>query len=107
MKILIFFYTLIQPFPLKLNARAFDRSAEQSDQDGAPTTFPSSRGKVNLNRRANSSDFQFRLTFHTRKLSFNTRKTKEKIRRIEDINTLPLTRGKTSSRWGKDFLKGQ
>lgn len=43
-----FLFDLIEPFPLKLNARAFDGSAEQSDQDGAPTTFPSSRGKVNL-----------------------------------------------------------
>ena len=56
--------------------------------DGAPTTFPSSRGKVNLN---NSSDFQVSSgsLFTPGKLFQHAKK--DKIRRIEDIKTLSLT----------------
>lgn len=60
---------------------------------------PYPRGKVNLNRRANSSDFQ--VSSGSLFTPGKFQHAKDKIRRIEDINT--LTRGKTR---GKD-LKGQ
>lgn len=73
---------LLPPFPPKLNARAFDRSAKRKRTGHQPPCY---RGKVNLHRCANSSYFQV-------------------IRESRISKPLPLTRGKTSSRLGKDLF---